>query len=156
MNYDLKNLAVVNLFIVPKHFFVQEIIQERRPLAATARRASWIGSNILIGQVPEAGKIHIVQSGVVRPKEVVLREWQKTLFLREESLEARGWLLDLSNSCLVVTIAYDLRRLAWLGFSTSMTVIGVVVSGPINGPALAKMIALTVAQGICLRQRVKT
>ena len=53
MNYDLKSLAVVNLFIVPKHFFVREIIEERKPLAATARRAGWIGSNILLDRVPE-------------------------------------------------------------------------------------------------------
>lgn len=50
MNYDLKTLAVVNLFIVPKHFFVREINDERKPLAPTARRAGWIGSNILLGQ----------------------------------------------------------------------------------------------------------
>lgn len=95
MNYDRKALAVVNLFIVPKHFFVPEIIQERKPLAATARRAGWIGSNILLGKVPELGKIHIVQNGVIRPKELVLEEWQRTLFLRSQSLEARGWLLDV-------------------------------------------------------------
>jgi len=95
MNYDRKSLAVVNLFIVPKHFFVRDIIEERKPLKATARRAGWIGSNILLGKVPEAGKIHMVQNGVVRPKEIVLEEWQKTLFLRDESLEARGWLLDV-------------------------------------------------------------
>ena len=95
MNYDRKSLAVVNLFIVPKHFFVRDIIEERKPLAATARRAGWIGSKILLGKVPEAGKIHIVQGGVIRPKETVLQEWQKTLFLRDESLEARGWLLDV-------------------------------------------------------------
>ena len=56
MNYDLKSLAVVNLFIVPKHFFVREIIEERKPLAATARRAGWIGSNILLNRVPESGQ----------------------------------------------------------------------------------------------------
>lgn len=95
MNYDLKSLAVVNLFIVPKHFFVRDIIEERKPLAATARRAGWIGSNILISRVPESGKIHIVQNGVIRPKDIVLEEWQKTLFLRDQSLEARGWLLDV-------------------------------------------------------------
>jgi type II restriction enzyme len=95
MNYDLKSLAVVNLFIVPKHFFVREIIEERRPLAATARRAGWIGSNILLSRVPESGKIHIVQNSLVREKEHVLAEWQKTLFLRDESPETRGWLLDV-------------------------------------------------------------
>ncbi len=35
MNYDLQSLAVVNPFIVPKHFFVRDIIEERWLLAAT-------------------------------------------------------------------------------------------------------------------------
>ena len=77
MNYDLKSLAVVNLFIVPKHFFVREIIEERKPLAATARRAGWIGSNILLSRVPESGKIHIVQNGVVRPRSWSLRNGRR-------------------------------------------------------------------------------
>lgn len=95
MNYDVKSLSVVNLLIVPKHFFVRDIIEERKPLAPTARRAGWIGSKIRLDRVPESGKIHIVKGGVVRPKDLVLEEWQKTLFLRSESLEARGWLLDV-------------------------------------------------------------
>jgi type II restriction enzyme len=95
LNYDLARLSVRNAFIVPKHFFVREIIEERKPLAATARRAGWIGCNILLGQVPEAGKIFIVQNGVERPKELVLAEWKKTLFLRRESLEGRGWLVEV-------------------------------------------------------------
>jgi type II restriction enzyme len=95
MNYDVKSLSVINLLIVPKHFFVREIIEERKPLAATARRAGWIGSNIILSRVPESGKIHIVKGGVIRPKDIVLEEWQKTLFLRSESPETRGWLLDV-------------------------------------------------------------
>src|SRR3954454_18738104 len=95
LNYNLKELSVVNLLIVPKHFFVREIIEERKPLAATARRAGWIGSNIILSRVPESGKIHIVKGGVVRPKHTVLEEWQKTLFLRNEPPETRGWLLDV-------------------------------------------------------------
>jgi type II restriction enzyme len=95
MNYDVKSLSVVNLLIVPKHFFVREIIEERKPLAATARRAGWVGSNIILSRVPESGKIHIVRGGIVRPKNAVLEEWQKTLFLRSESPETRGWLLDV-------------------------------------------------------------
>lgn len=95
MNYDVKSLSVVNLLIVPKHFFVREIIEERKPLAATARRAGWIGSNIILSRVPDSGKIHIVKDRLVRLKDVVLEEWQKTLFLRSESPETRGWLLDV-------------------------------------------------------------
>ena len=41
LKYDLKQFAVTDLFVVPKHFFVREIIQERKPLAETARRAGW-------------------------------------------------------------------------------------------------------------------
>ena len=95
MNYDLKSLAVVNLFIVPKHFFVREIIEQRKPLAATARRAGWVGSKILLDRVPESGKIHIVRNSLIRAKELVLADWQKTLFPRNESPETRGWLLDV-------------------------------------------------------------
>ena len=68
MNYDLKSLSVVNLWIVPKHFFAREIIEERKPLAAKARRAGWIGSNIILSRVPESGKITLVKGGIVRPQ----------------------------------------------------------------------------------------
>ena len=40
LNYNLKAFCVVNLLIVPKHFFVETIIEERKPLKATARRAA--------------------------------------------------------------------------------------------------------------------
>src|ERR1700719_2990754 len=72
MNYDLKSLAVVNLFIVPKHFFVREIIEERKPLAPTARRAGWIGCNILLTQIPNSGKIFFVRDSVPQPRKSVL------------------------------------------------------------------------------------
>src|SRR3954469_976041 len=35
LNYNLAQLSVTNLFIVPKHFFVRDIIEKRKPLAAT-------------------------------------------------------------------------------------------------------------------------
>jgi type II restriction enzyme len=95
LNYDLKQLSVTNLFVVPKHFFVREIIEERKPLAATARRAGWIGCNILLDQIPKSGKIFIVRAGQPEPKESVLAQWKKTLFLREEDAEARGWLIEV-------------------------------------------------------------
>src|SRR6266516_5034784 len=88
MNYDLKSLAVVNLFIVPKYFFVREIIEERKPLAVTARRAGWIGSNILLSRLPASGKIFIVRNGNLEPKRSVLKKWHRTLFLRDENIEA--------------------------------------------------------------------
>jgi type II restriction enzyme len=95
LNYDRKRLSVVNMFIVPKHFFVREIIQERPPLKPTARRAGWVGCNILLNQIPESGKIYFVRDGQPLPKESVLAKWTKTLFLRSEGIEARGWLIEV-------------------------------------------------------------
>jgi len=95
LNYDLQNLHVTNLFVVPKHFFVREIIEERKPLAATARRAGWIGSHIRLDRMPASGRIFLVRGGVAEPKEAVLAQWQRTLFLRDQPVEARGWLMEV-------------------------------------------------------------
>ena len=69
LNYDPIKLSVTNLIFVPRHFFVREIIQERKPLAATARRAGWIGCNILLSEIPEAGKIFVVRDGEQTPRQ---------------------------------------------------------------------------------------
>ncbi len=95
MNYDVKSLSVKDLCVVPKHFFTPNIIQERRPLAATAKRAGWIGCNILIGLIPDAGRIFLVRDGQPVEREAVLEKWRQTLFLREERPEARGWLIEV-------------------------------------------------------------
>jgi type II restriction enzyme len=87
LNYDLKQFSVTNLFVVPKHFFVQEIIERRPPLAASARRAGWIGCNILLNHIPDAGKIFLVCNGQPLPREDVLTKWNRTLFLREEGAD---------------------------------------------------------------------
>jgi type II restriction enzyme len=95
LNYSLATLSVINALIVPKHFFVREVIEKRKPLAPTARRAGWVGCNILLHQIPEAGKIYFVRNGLPEPKEVVLAKWQQTLFLRKQSAETRGWLIEV-------------------------------------------------------------
>jgi hypothetical protein len=95
LNYDLKELRVTNFLVVPKHFFAREIIEERKPLGPNARRAGWIGSNILLSQIPESGKIFIVREGQPESRDAVLAKWQRTLFLRDQRPEARGWLIEV-------------------------------------------------------------
>jgi len=97
LKYDLKQFGVVNFFVVPKQFFVREVIEKRKPLASTARRAGWIGCNILLSQIPTSGKVFLVRDGLPQPKEQVLAQWNKTLFLRDENPEARGWLIEVMN-----------------------------------------------------------
>jgi type II restriction enzyme len=96
LNYDVRRLAVTNLTIVPKHFFTMEVIEERKPLPSTAKRAGWIGCRILLQHIPDAGRIPIIREGIVVPKGAVLDEWKRTLFLRgQRDLHAKGWLLHV-------------------------------------------------------------
>jgi type II restriction enzyme len=95
MNYDIARFGVTDLFFVPKHFFVREIIQERKPLGPTARRAGWVGCNILLKEIPESGKIYFVRDGQTARRDLVLGQWRRTLFLREQSVTARGWLIEV-------------------------------------------------------------
>jgi type II restriction enzyme len=98
MSYDRAQREVRNVCVVPKHFFVADIIEKRKPLAPTARRAGWVGSNILLSGVPESGRIFVLRDGVVQPKDAVLAKWQQTLFLRQEGVEARGWLIEVMKA----------------------------------------------------------
>lgn len=96
LNYEVHNFTVLNFLVIPKHFFVPNIIEKRKALSQTARRAGWVGCNILLQSIPQAGKIFFIKDKVVEPKEKVLINWQKTLFLREEKeINAKGWLLDV-------------------------------------------------------------
>jgi hypothetical protein len=99
LNYDLAGASVRNVCVVPKHFFALDIIERRKPLALTARRAGWVGSNILLSRIPESGRIYVVRNGTLVPKQTVLASWKRTLFLREQDADTRGWLIEVMK-CL--------------------------------------------------------
>ncbi len=96
LNYRKEDYMIKNFFVIPKHFFTPGLIEKRKPLAAAARRAGWIGCNILLKNIPQTGKIFYIRDGRVEEKEAVLANWKKTIFLREQKeLSAKGWLLDV-------------------------------------------------------------
>ncbi len=98
MGYLVEPWNVNDFFIVPKHFFISEIIEERRALSENAQRAGWIGSNILFSKIPKAGQIFYVENGNEIPKEKVLEKWQRTIFLKEiKNTKSKGWIFDIMN-----------------------------------------------------------
>jgi type II restriction enzyme len=103
------NWTVNNLLIIPKFFFVPDIIEKRKPLADTARRAGWTGCNIEIGNIPESGKIFIVKNSLQEDKSHVIDQYQRTLSLQTSKIENRGWLLDVLKC--VERIPTDVFRL---------------------------------------------
>jgi type II restriction enzyme len=90
-----KNWSVNDFLIIPKQFFTEEIIIKRRPLAPTARRSGWIGCNIDISKVSDSGKVFLVKDSKIIDREAVNHAFNKTLFLRDKSIEAKGWILDI-------------------------------------------------------------
>jgi type II restriction enzyme len=98
LNYELKTYQVSNFIVIPKHFFVSDIIEKRAPLSKDARRAGWVGCNILLNRIPEIGRIFLVRDRQVESKNKIQAVWQQTLFLRQEKdCAERGWLLDIMN-----------------------------------------------------------
>ena len=96
LTYDPKKARVMDLVVIPSHFFVRSIIERRKPLAPTARRAGWTGCNILMERIPQAGRVSLVAAGTPVSKPRVLEAWQRTLFLRDQMKpEMRGWALDV-------------------------------------------------------------
>jgi len=95
MHYDRSSMTVQNVVIIPKHFISPEIIEKRKALSPNARRAGWIGSNILLGRLPVDARISIVSDGMVIPEKLVRESWRRFLFLEEISISSKGWLTDV-------------------------------------------------------------
>ena len=96
LNYDKNSFEVINFMVIPKHFFTPDIIEKRKPLSSTARRAGWVGCNILLNTIPESGKIFYIKNGKSENKSIVLNNWSKTSFLKNTlDFKSKGWLLDI-------------------------------------------------------------
>ncbi len=99
------NFDVVNFLTIPKYFFTDSIIEKRKPLSLNARRANWVGCNILFASLPKTGLIHLIKDGLIINRKNVLMEWQKTTFLAQEKTENRSWLIEMLR--VVDSISYN-------------------------------------------------
>src|SRR5439155_25432464 len=68
------------------------------PLSSQARRAGWVGCNILLSQIPDDGKIAVVSEGVPILKRVVREEFSRVKRLAEIPPSLRGWTVDVLNA----------------------------------------------------------
>lgn len=97
LQYDYQSWTVSNLLLVPHFAFPRSAIIKRPPLAATARRAGWIGCNIALNHIPADARISIVtESKVISPVEV-RAQFRKIKPLKDISVKERGWTLDVLN-----------------------------------------------------------
>ena len=97
LHYDLKEWAVRTLILIPHFAFALSAIECRKPLAPSARRAGWIGCNILLNKIPADARIPIVEAGSARLPSAVRADFRRLRPLENLNAETRGWTLDVLN-----------------------------------------------------------
>jgi len=95
LHYDLDAWAVRTLILVPRFAFALSAVERRKPLAATARQAGWVGCNIVLANIPIAARIPVVHEGTVRSKSEVREAYKRLRPLENLAAEKRGWTLDV-------------------------------------------------------------
>lgn len=83
--------------MVPKFFFIPQIIEKRKQLAPTAQRSGWIGCNILYSEIPQQGKISIIENGMIKPVSEVVERYSMLKMLETQNINSRSWLFDVLN-----------------------------------------------------------
>jgi type II restriction enzyme len=99
-----RDWSVQNLMVIPRVFFSESVIEKRPPLGPGARRAGWVGCNILLSQIPEDGKINVVSAGREVPRRYVRDEYSRIKNLAELPPSLRGWTVD------VLKVIRELRK----------------------------------------------
>ena len=95
LQYSRHLWTVTDLFVVPAHFISPAVIQQRRPLSNQARRAGWVGSNILLGRLPLEARVVIVSRGAASAPARVRDEWRRFAFLQTDGRSSGGWGADV-------------------------------------------------------------
>src|ERR1044072_1757548 len=95
LHYERMSCQVRNLILVPHFAFSTSAIEARTPLAAHARRAGWVGCNIVLKNIPPEARIQLVSDGVAAPRHLVRESFHGLKPLEELVPKERGWTLDV-------------------------------------------------------------
>jgi hypothetical protein len=98
------SLQVLNLLLIPRYFFTENVIEKRAPLSPNARRAGWVGCNIMLSRIPADGQIPVVINGVAADQAGIRERFAQAKALVQLSIPERGWTVDVLNG------VRDLRR----------------------------------------------
>lgn len=86
-----KHWDILGLSAIHRALLMPTAIERRKPLSASARRAGWVGCNILLNQIPPEGRITLIQSQQPRPKELCRALFQRAGSLSSLSATQRSW-----------------------------------------------------------------
>jgi type II restriction enzyme len=84
--WNIKNFVAIH------HSFITPLaIECRPPLSLTARRAGWVGCNIVLKVIPPEARVRIVEDCKIRPVGQVRQEFGIPERLSECSINQRSW-----------------------------------------------------------------
>ena len=86
---------VTNLVLIPHFFLTESVIEKRPPLSKLARRAGWVGCNILLSEIPKDGKLRLVHDGFEAEASDVRTKFRRVLPFAELEANLRGWTVDV-------------------------------------------------------------
>jgi type II restriction enzyme len=95
LHYDRLYWTVQSLVFIPSFALTLSSLERRKPLGPSARRAGWVGCNILLANIPMDARIPLVSDGVPLSPAVVRRQYRRFLPLEQIPHETRGWTLDV-------------------------------------------------------------
>ncbi len=72
----------------------------------SARRAGWIGCNIMLDQISEQGRISIIEDGQPNDSQAVLPKFYASNRLETKDIKSRGWIMDVLR-CADQMAMYD-------------------------------------------------
>jgi type II restriction enzyme len=97
LSYGMESWRVNHLILVPSFVFTMSAVEKRRPLAPTARRAGWVGCDIILGRIPPDAKISLISEGKSENAAAARRHYKSLAPLSKLALKRRGWTLDVLN-----------------------------------------------------------
>jgi type II restriction enzyme len=97
LEYDAVGWSVKNLILIPHFAFPLSAIEKRKPLSPTARRAGWVGCNILLSAIPADARIPIIVAGRPNAARDVRAQFDRIRPLEKLKSKQRGWTLEVLN-----------------------------------------------------------
>ncbi len=88
---------VQDLTALHHSLITQDCIEERKALGPMARRAGWIGCNIILPKVALEGRIQLVTDGNPQTREASRTAFARLQFLSRMPAKRRGWAASLLN-----------------------------------------------------------
>ena len=97
LHYEPEEWRVANLILIPHFAFPLSAIEKRKPLSPHARRAGWVGCNILLSAIPLDARIPVITDGKPATPADVRAKYARIRPLEKLKAEQRGWTLDVLN-----------------------------------------------------------